>query len=224
MFNADRELRERFERLKASSSSDVLPSDTELVRRLSDLTGKSPDSGATNGNSTSDSVVGGRRVEYDISMDAALQADDKDMLGLLQEANTFIDINKALLTTFAGPHPLKERHHTPQDDESQSLIDQFQREVDLERRYGDPAEVKMRKLEERVKALEDFNLSFVSSVKPQEEATKTPNGDRLVTTPQNDLMLRTVPLAATLSDFAKKSYTDDSSDSDSSCSTSSDET
>ncbi|KAJ1337045.1 hypothetical protein BSLG_006805 [Batrachochytrium salamandrivorans] len=208
MFNADRELRERFERLKASSSSDVLPSDTELVRRLSDLTGKSPDSGATNGNSTSDSVVGGRRVEYDISMDAALQADDKDMLGLLQEASllegldisyvdpglrvpsvplplkpdstnylstdTFIDINKALLTTFAGPHPLKERHHTPQDDESQSLIDQFQREVDLERRYGDPAEVKMRKLEERVKALEDFNLSFVSSVKPQEEATKTP--------------------------------------------------
>ncbi|KAL2915604.1 hypothetical protein HK105_204789 [Polyrhizophydium stewartii] len=68
---------------------------------------------------------------------------------------SFVDFNEVLLTSPLGIRP----PHAPGDDDTgevASLLSQVQLEVDLERRYGDPAKAQEQALEQRFKDLASF--------------------------------------------------------------------
>ncbi|KAI8922680.1 hypothetical protein BC831DRAFT_474862 [Entophlyctis helioformis] len=228
--DADRALRERFERLKngggangsksavAADAAGSVPSESELASRLKELTGKDPvaalpaEAASTAAALTSPLRPAARRVSnYTLPTD---DPTDDDIAALLHDASlladvdisayeeahitvpqtplpqvssqpehyipssTFVDYNEVLLTSPLGMPPSSTRrdHDADDHDDVLSLINQVKEEVELEKQYGDPAQVQEMLLEKRVAGLKEFKPSAPTAAPASASASASASG------------------------------------------------
>ncbi|KAJ3022741.1 Abscission/NoCut checkpoint regulator [Thoreauomyces humboldtii] len=221
MSDPDKELLERFEKLKASEAvtKGALPSDDELARRLKELTGKDPVAlSAPLKQSLASSLS---NYAYAPSLDAELasilQGDLSDLTVDLayedEKINVpstdplipprvvrgqsfdgqFVDYTTMLLTSPTKPNASSRKPDLEDDDEVNALIQEIGHEVQLEEKFGVVVgDGEESQLEKRMRELRDF----VPTVKSGTAGAVGKGGDLTVGEPLGE-----PPRAPSLEDF-----------------------
>ncbi|KAJ3189780.1 Abscission/NoCut checkpoint regulator [Gaertneriomyces sp. JEL0708] len=178
MTDPDKDLRERFEKLKASrNDSDSLPSDDELYSRLKTLTGSEPVASVQKIPRTPTKYAGLGDSKHldaelanllhepllsDVDLDLAYQ-DDRINIPPVPLPNEpmspgsevkYVDYTNLLLTS--PTRPRIERDDLGDDDQAKVLLRQIGEEIELEKKYGVVRHGDEDDLEKRVQGLRQY--------------------------------------------------------------------